>query len=433
VVASKNPIFIPDCVAEWLWESPLSEVKDGLVRWSMVHGFFLQMGGLLLYKNGQPFQVLDYKRLKKRIDAGDIDIPLVTKAEITDRSKGNVIVKGLVSLQTLGFVVQSTARLAQGLPLTELEVVTLAFAMLNCITYGLWWDKPQNVCVPIRIDLKQKKEQKDDRQLKGQQGRQETKPAENEESSTDDSDDDQPSNPRSSLYRISLANPQGSTMMSMSEETLIGGDSPRQNVIQKGSIESIESILDPSNRQRSANCQESRKVEEYNEEWKGWVWFIAVQMPYRCGQILCRPFSKMGGGAVLLKGKHRVPMFYAECKASDGVLALSAGIATIFGLIHFLAWSAAFPSQTEKVLWRITTVIISIEPAWFTIANLSWEPEIFKRWPWVETVVIGIAMVGLPLYIFARLALLVLAFLSFRDLPHAAHQTIEWTGLIPHL
>ncbi|KAF8204608.1 hypothetical protein BJ912DRAFT_2482 [Pholiota molesta] len=270
------------------------------------HGFFLQMGGLLLYKNGQPFQVLDYKRLKKRIDAGDIDIPLVTKAEITDRSKGNVIVKGLVFLQTLGFVVQSTARLAKGLPLTELEVVTLAFAMLNCITYGLWWDKPQNVCVPIRIDLKQKKEQKDDRQLKVQQGRQETKPTENEESSTDGSDDDQPSNPRSVLYRISLANPRGETMMSMSEETLIG-DSPRQNAIQKGSIESIESILDPvesSEIRQLPRIQEGRGVQRGVE---GWVWFIAVQMPYRCGQILCRPFSKMGGGAVLLKGKHRVP------------------------------------------------------------------------------------------------------------------------------
>lgn len=53
--------------------------------------------------------------------------------------------------QTLWFVIQCIARGTQRLPLTELEVVTLAYAMLNFFIYGFWWDKPRNVECPIRL------------------------------------------------------------------------------------------------------------------------------------------------------------------------------------------------------------------------------------------------------------------------------------------
>ncbi len=39
----------------------------------------------------------------------------------------------------------------------------------------------------------------------------------------------------------------------------------------------------------------------------------------------------------------------------------------------------------------------------------------------------------LPLYIIARVALIVLAFLSLRDLPKTALDAIDWISSIPHL
>ncbi|KAF8659461.1 hypothetical protein AX16_001828 [Volvariella volvacea WC 439] len=54
---------------------------------------------------------------------------------------------------TSWFVVQCIARHIEGLALTELELVTLAFAALNAMTYILWWDKPLNVEYPIYFDL----------------------------------------------------------------------------------------------------------------------------------------------------------------------------------------------------------------------------------------------------------------------------------------
>jgi hypothetical protein len=35
--------------------------------------------------------------------------------------------------------------------ITELEILTLAFAVLNFATYGLWWNKPLDVQVPFLI------------------------------------------------------------------------------------------------------------------------------------------------------------------------------------------------------------------------------------------------------------------------------------------
>jgi len=84
---------------------------------------------------------------------GNIDFPTITKAEIEDRGKANWFAKSLVLIQTGWFIVQCIARASQHLPLAELEVVTLAYAILNLLVYILWWCKPQNVQFPVRVKL----------------------------------------------------------------------------------------------------------------------------------------------------------------------------------------------------------------------------------------------------------------------------------------
>lgn len=74
-----------------------------------------------------------------------------SEAEIKDRSKSDKIAKALVLVQTLWFVIQCMARGIRHLPLTELEVVTLAYAMINFFIYIFWWDKPRDVACPVRV------------------------------------------------------------------------------------------------------------------------------------------------------------------------------------------------------------------------------------------------------------------------------------------
>jgi hypothetical protein len=121
------------------------------------------MGGFMLCESGRPVQTLldhnwrhkDETTLTWNIQQKVIDPPRITEEDIKDRSKGDAISKTFIVLQTTWFVVQCIARWSQRLPLTELEVVTLGFAMLNGITYIAWWDKPQNVGRPVFLESKE--------------------------------------------------------------------------------------------------------------------------------------------------------------------------------------------------------------------------------------------------------------------------------------
>ena len=83
----------------------------------------------------------------------DIKIPKIKAADIEDRSKGDALSKIIAILQTSWFIVQCVARGQQRLALTELELVTLALASLNAVTFAIWWHKPLGVQEPVQIYL----------------------------------------------------------------------------------------------------------------------------------------------------------------------------------------------------------------------------------------------------------------------------------------
>lgn len=119
-------------------------------EWTMTHGFFAVMGGFMLFKdNKDPNpRTLSPWNLEEYLASGDI---IITEAEIWDRSRGDILSKGFAILQTGWFILQCIARQVEHIPITELELVTLAFSVLNFITYGLWWNKPLSVQCAYRV------------------------------------------------------------------------------------------------------------------------------------------------------------------------------------------------------------------------------------------------------------------------------------------
>jgi hypothetical protein len=115
---------------------------------SVVHGFFVSMGGFVVAQGTvlSPIASHEVGTL-----ASAEDIVRVRDYEIFDRSKGDEVTKGLAMLQTAWFIAQCVARRIQRLPLTELEVITLAFGAVNLVIYIIWWEKPLDVRYPIRI------------------------------------------------------------------------------------------------------------------------------------------------------------------------------------------------------------------------------------------------------------------------------------------
>ena len=96
--------------------------------------------------------------IRTNIDFSSFTMP--TQAEIEDKGKSDWLAKSLVLLQTSWFVIQCIARGIEHLPLTHLEVVTLAYAAMNFVIYIFWWYKPLNVNRPVRVFLREPSERR---------------------------------------------------------------------------------------------------------------------------------------------------------------------------------------------------------------------------------------------------------------------------------
>ena len=83
------------------------------------------------------------------IDFSSFFVP--TKAQIEDKGKSDWLAKSFVLLQTSWFVMQCIARAIKHLPVTHLEIVTLAYAAMNFVIYIFWWNKPLSVNQPVRV------------------------------------------------------------------------------------------------------------------------------------------------------------------------------------------------------------------------------------------------------------------------------------------
>jgi len=159
-------LFVPEAVVSWALRqrqaaAALAEEHKG-EGWTLTHGFLAIMGGFMEYEGNQPIRVLLPDELESYSLTGNGNFPRISKAEIEDKSKGDAISKGVAILQTSWFVIQCIARGVQGLPITELELATVAFAALNFVIYVLWWNKPLNVQRGVRVYKKRMTEEQID-------------------------------------------------------------------------------------------------------------------------------------------------------------------------------------------------------------------------------------------------------------------------------
>jgi hypothetical protein len=104
------------------------------------------MGGFVSAGGFHPIVTEEQLRLRPKYLAA---IRSIRVEDIEDKSKGDLLSKGVVLLQGLWFTAQCLTRLLQHLPLTELEVETLAFQFVNLAIWFLWLHKPLDVQQPI--------------------------------------------------------------------------------------------------------------------------------------------------------------------------------------------------------------------------------------------------------------------------------------------
>ncbi|KAI9513409.1 hypothetical protein F5148DRAFT_971918 [Russula earlei] len=353
-------LFVPEAMIAWAWRQRLAAGELGKKHkgegWTLTHGFFAIMGGFVEYEGNKPIRVLLPEQLESYSLSGNGNFPRMAKAEIEDKSKGDFISKTLVILQTGWFVTQCIARKAQGLPVTELELITVAFATLNFVMYLLWWDKPLNVQRGVRVYKKRGFEQP-----------------------IDDPDDEVETSGTDGFW--------GALQADLSELPAAISRGPLARNTDFGDIPWLARLL---------------------------MWPVL-----RPGLIIAGDTEEH---------EMRVHTFYpSEWADDEGVSALTIMIASlVFGIIHCIGWTFIFPSSTERILWRFASLSITAVPILIVLLGLIVSSL-------SETLAGAVGFVMLILYMFCRLALLILPFLALRSLPPAAYRIVHWTSFIPHI
>ena len=126
-------------------------------QWTLEHGYFALMGGFVLHseKTEKQFGTNGGTvKLEGVLLLAELGIlPNVSRTFIRERSKSNLLAKGLVCFQVSWMLIQTIARKIAGLPVTLLELNTLAHVGCAVVMYAAWWFKPQDVVEPVIIDV----------------------------------------------------------------------------------------------------------------------------------------------------------------------------------------------------------------------------------------------------------------------------------------
>jgi len=123
------------------------------MEWSLPQCWVVQMGGLTLETEDQWVYYVLRDQICAFIEAGVIKCSDFTDREIQDRAKADAFAKAFTVCQSLWVTVNIVGRAGYGLPITPFEFSTLAYVVCAILIYALWWDKPQDMTVPISVGV----------------------------------------------------------------------------------------------------------------------------------------------------------------------------------------------------------------------------------------------------------------------------------------
>ncbi|GJE96394.1 hypothetical protein PsYK624_125900 [Phanerochaete sordida] len=343
--------------------------------WTLAHSFYAYMDGFALDSSLTPA----FGREKTVIltpvlliflmeHAPDI-IPDISKADIQRKGKSSWLTKALLVSQLLYFSVSCAARLAQRLPLTLLEVWTLAHALEAIGMYVLWWKKPFDAAEPIVIGGEQAQEFAAYFQMVAQYF---IKPGFNDIKAYAEG-----------TYHLKITASTEFTVTQDEQTDLLERENwpvtlhPGESIQLEGYTFTVQA-REPDPNSNTVFADTPRPWYACERGPDGGVliskadvqrWRLAARAATRLGGIWVRPegmelrmtFALIKSPSSSLKGP--------DASALDQFAAMWA-IPTMCALLHVLGWKATFPTLAERILWRVGAVITSAGPTSFWLAGL---------------------------------------------------------------
>jgi len=372
-------------------------------EFTLVHGFYASMGGFvfdLLDEDGEREKpaFLPAGRTRMTITSMGVRflmehypdlIPDLSETSITDRSSASSLSKALLIVQLTWFCTNCVARLGQGLPLSLLEVTTVAHGLCTLVTYFLWWKKPLNIAEPTFIRGPEADKACALMTMCSPDVRHELFgtvsihfPAEMHSITTlDRPDSEAQRGPSLSYQRSSLTLNSEETVPNTEESTLVELETfvilkPEQQALEGTNFTPLkEAAKTPYHDLKISVLYDSHSI----------PWYAKQRDPKGQEPVVIRPedanrwrlaFSAMRQSGLdrktiepLLPEKPYVSSRSTLQSSSDfkgrGIKPIirsnlsATALTLIYGVPHFLGWNARFPTILEQHLWRIATVMVA--------------------------------------------------------------------------
>ncbi|MCJ1380684.1 hypothetical protein MMC17_003792 [Xylographa soralifera] len=133
--------------------------------WTLAHTYYANMGGIIVPYNGHDIYASSYPDGFHRLTSlalASVKFPVrcspfrhldIEENDIKDKSKTDSFAKTVAVIQILGLVLSVIVRSISQLATSQLEIVTVAFAIIAILIYLAYWDKPQNIDTATVLNL----------------------------------------------------------------------------------------------------------------------------------------------------------------------------------------------------------------------------------------------------------------------------------------
>ncbi|KAK4140691.1 uncharacterized protein C8A04DRAFT_31781 [Dichotomopilus funicola] len=142
-------IFFPEVLVataaeQWLSarQSARAFARLGYPEWTIRHAFFADMGGIVVAPPDVPPFPVDSQQLAYLVANKHLALPSLSTEDIRSMNKADGLARVVTMAQMAWFCLSCAARGASGLGFCTLEVTTLAYILCTAHTFFFWYYKP---------------------------------------------------------------------------------------------------------------------------------------------------------------------------------------------------------------------------------------------------------------------------------------------------